>query len=284
MADSPCIAVCSIDDKNGYCAGCYRSLEEIANWTTYNSMQKHDILLQTQKRKQNQAFTMLEISIVIALIALLTATITVGAEYIRDARMLKQMSQIERVQSGINLFKEKFQCFPGDCPDPDTIDGGSNRGDGNNYLGSTWTNSENIGFWQHLKKSGMIQDDLATNTVIPTVFTPSPVLYQSGVLAVIGSVNSAQNVMVLASPDLVGFASVREAIFLDEKMDDGLAASGSLQTTGYGSAGSVFSEAAVLPTSTSNYTGSNRCITSGEYDGFLTGAAGRCNMVYIFDR
>ena len=29
---SPCISVCRIDDATGFCAGCYRSLEEIAGW------------------------------------------------------------------------------------------------------------------------------------------------------------------------------------------------------------------------------------------------------------
>lgn len=31
---SPCIAVCRIDDESGLCAGCARTLEEIAAWGT----------------------------------------------------------------------------------------------------------------------------------------------------------------------------------------------------------------------------------------------------------
>ena len=29
---SPCISVCVIDEPSGLCAGCYRTLEEIAAW------------------------------------------------------------------------------------------------------------------------------------------------------------------------------------------------------------------------------------------------------------
>jgi len=30
--DSPCIKVCRMDPHTGLCAGCYRSLDEIAEW------------------------------------------------------------------------------------------------------------------------------------------------------------------------------------------------------------------------------------------------------------
>ncbi len=32
--DSPCIQICVIHPKVGICAGCYRSLQEIADWST----------------------------------------------------------------------------------------------------------------------------------------------------------------------------------------------------------------------------------------------------------
>lgn len=30
---SPCIAVCRMSDDTGYCAGCWRTLDEIADWS-----------------------------------------------------------------------------------------------------------------------------------------------------------------------------------------------------------------------------------------------------------
>jgi predicted Fe-S protein YdhL (DUF1289 family) len=32
---SPCINVCRMDDATGLCAGCYRTLDEIACWSGY---------------------------------------------------------------------------------------------------------------------------------------------------------------------------------------------------------------------------------------------------------
>ncbi|MCB1446712.1 MAG: DUF1289 domain-containing protein [Rhizobiaceae bacterium] len=42
--ESPCILVCSIDDKTGYCFGCGRTREEIGAWTTYSSIQRREIM------------------------------------------------------------------------------------------------------------------------------------------------------------------------------------------------------------------------------------------------
>lgn len=42
--ESPCILVCSIDDKTGYCFGCGRTREEIGAWTSYTSEQRLQIM------------------------------------------------------------------------------------------------------------------------------------------------------------------------------------------------------------------------------------------------
>lgn len=40
---SPCINVCSMDERTGLCAGCYRTLEEIAQWSSYTPEQKRAV-------------------------------------------------------------------------------------------------------------------------------------------------------------------------------------------------------------------------------------------------
>lgn len=42
--ESPCILVCSIDDKTGYCFGCGRTRTEIGAWTTYSSDERRAIM------------------------------------------------------------------------------------------------------------------------------------------------------------------------------------------------------------------------------------------------
>jgi Predicted Fe-S protein len=55
--ESPCILVCSIDDKTGYCFGCGRTRDEIAGWVGYSSAERRAIMdelparLETVERK-----------------------------------------------------------------------------------------------------------------------------------------------------------------------------------------------------------------------------------------
>jgi predicted Fe-S protein YdhL (DUF1289 family) len=54
---SPCILVCSIDDKTGYCFGCGRTRDEIAAWIDYTDRERRQIMaslparLETVERK-----------------------------------------------------------------------------------------------------------------------------------------------------------------------------------------------------------------------------------------
>lgn len=48
--ESPCILVCSIDDKTGYCFGCGRTREEIGAWTSYSSVERREIMAALPKR------------------------------------------------------------------------------------------------------------------------------------------------------------------------------------------------------------------------------------------
>lgn len=55
--ESPCILVCSIDMKTGYCFGCGRTSGEIAGWIGYSPEERREIMallparLETVERK-----------------------------------------------------------------------------------------------------------------------------------------------------------------------------------------------------------------------------------------
>jgi predicted Fe-S protein YdhL (DUF1289 family) len=42
--ESPCILVCSIDDKTGYCFGCGRTRGEIADWIAMSPPQRRAVM------------------------------------------------------------------------------------------------------------------------------------------------------------------------------------------------------------------------------------------------
>ena len=48
---SPCINWCDINPENGYCRGCYRTLNEIANWSELSDPEKLEVWSELTKRK-----------------------------------------------------------------------------------------------------------------------------------------------------------------------------------------------------------------------------------------
>jgi predicted Fe-S protein YdhL (DUF1289 family) len=48
---SPCISVCQIDNKTGYCIGCHRTIDEIRDWIISTPDQRNAILAQLAERK-----------------------------------------------------------------------------------------------------------------------------------------------------------------------------------------------------------------------------------------
>ncbi|MGA8259459.1 MAG: DUF1289 domain-containing protein [Arenicellales bacterium] len=49
--ESPCTRVCRIDPETGLCAGCLRTLEEIASWAGYSEDEKRAVILALEGRR-----------------------------------------------------------------------------------------------------------------------------------------------------------------------------------------------------------------------------------------
>ena len=48
--ESPCILICSIDLKTGYCFGCGRTGDEIAQWMSYSPQTRSGIMAELPAR------------------------------------------------------------------------------------------------------------------------------------------------------------------------------------------------------------------------------------------
>ena len=44
MIQSPCILVCSIDMRTGFCFGCGRTRDEIAGWLAMSDAERRDVM------------------------------------------------------------------------------------------------------------------------------------------------------------------------------------------------------------------------------------------------
>jgi len=50
---SPCTSVCVIDPVTGLCAGCFRTLEEIAGWVDFSATEKRGVVAALDARRSN---------------------------------------------------------------------------------------------------------------------------------------------------------------------------------------------------------------------------------------
>jgi len=48
--ESPCILICSIDLKTGYCHGCGRTRGEIAEWVSYSPDARREVMAELPAR------------------------------------------------------------------------------------------------------------------------------------------------------------------------------------------------------------------------------------------
>jgi len=155
-------------------------------------------------------FTLIELSIVLVIVGLITGSIVVGRDLIHAAEIRTAITQMERYNAAVNTFKNKFGCLPGDCPQtqaqqyglstslPSSVLNydfcGTYPGDGDGNIGYSAAldsgnpfpscgDKETILFWQHLKDAGLFQD--ATTNIVyegsPTYSASIPALKFSAV-------------------------------------------------------------------------------------------------------
>lgn len=108
-------------------------------------------------RSRFSGFTLLELSIVIVVIALLLGGIFVGRDLIYVSEIRRQVAQIQEIDSNVLAFKSKFGCLPGDCINASDFFGtGTQNGNGNSRItgyaeGAPWDDNPNpptiVGSW-----------------------------------------------------------------------------------------------------------------------------------------
>jgi len=57
---SPCISVCVIDEPSGLCAGCYRTLDEIAAWIDLSPAARRAVVEELPRRRSKHGAAIAE--------------------------------------------------------------------------------------------------------------------------------------------------------------------------------------------------------------------------------
>jgi prepilin-type N-terminal cleavage/methylation domain-containing protein len=124
-------------------------------------------------RKNEAGFTLVELSIVLVIIGLIVGGVLVGQDMIRAAEIRSTISQIERYNSAVNTFRDKYGNLPGDVLGSDAArfgftarTGAANRGDGDRLVeavGSGLLNGhETALFWRDLSQVALIDNGFVT--------------------------------------------------------------------------------------------------------------------------
>ncbi|NIO41358.1 MAG: DUF1289 domain-containing protein [Burkholderiales bacterium] len=52
---SPCVNICQMNPDTGYCVGCLRTIDEIAEWLEMSNEEKRKVLNQLEERRKAAA-------------------------------------------------------------------------------------------------------------------------------------------------------------------------------------------------------------------------------------
>jgi len=142
----------------------------------------------------HRGFTLIEVSIVLVIIALIIGGILVGQDLINAAAIRQQISQIDQFNSAANTFKSKYGGIPGDLVWTTASQlgftsrtGVRGQGDGSGLIEGYDTSLGAADGVVYGGESELFWSDLAAATLIPGSYN-NPAAYVSG-----SSVTSANN-------------------------------------------------------------------------------------------
>ena len=221
------------------------------------------------KHMRKSGFSLVELSIVLVILGLLTGGILAGQSLIRASEIRSVTTEYDRFMTAVTMFRDKYSAMPGDFNEATRYWGkqvaagwctsssgaavnpsGNGVCDGNNdrmvdgYAGPG-THTEPYQFWRHLAVAGLIEGNYSGTDGVasigcdanncPTSKIPNA-RWTHYVFYPYGTVTNRQGTLEFGIPgslsnrNTTGAIKPEEAWNLDTKMDDGVAIQGKMRT------------------------------------------------------
>lgn len=123
-------------------------------------------------------FTLIELSIVLVIIGLIVGGVLTGRDLISAAAERAQIAQIEKYNTAVHTFRNKYNCIPGDCATAASFGfaargayGG--EGDGNGIIEGNRTNAaaDNVGIYEGAGETALFWRDLGDANLVDGTFS-----------------------------------------------------------------------------------------------------------------
>jgi len=111
---------------------------------------------------QKRGFTLLEVSIVMVVISLISGAILVGRHLIRNAEIQSINGEVQGYIIALKAFQDKYLSMPGDFPTATLIFAGTSDGNGDGLI----LGVEQFKAWQHLALAKMVEGSFSGSTVV----------------------------------------------------------------------------------------------------------------------
>jgi prepilin-type N-terminal cleavage/methylation domain-containing protein len=133
----------------------------------------------------SRGFSLVELSIVLVILGLLTGGILSGQSLIRASELRSITGEYQRYTTAISAFRDKYFAMPGDFNKASDFGWGALNGDGDGVIENTAVAGTNeiSTFWIHLASAGLMEGsytNIANTTLTPGVNNPRSKLSNAG--------------------------------------------------------------------------------------------------------